>query len=178
MSLRKKIKFRYSSKIIEKINTDTSNFHTFPIIHINGLSHSIMTKPGPTPEGRKNWTSNTSGAFCRQQTSTPSVWMQGWYSKPQNDTGLLTTHLQTPFLSDPFKLRLNHFFLEDLSFPSELPSSPGLSALNSSPGALLLLPLLTLELFPLLWITDLVTVNVECMLSRCFSSSSTCFYKW
>jgi len=46
------------------------------------------------------------------------------------------------FFSDPLRFKLNHFFLEDLSFPSEPPSSTGLSAFESSPITLLVLPLL------------------------------------
>ena len=69
---------------------------------------------------------------------------------------------QPVFLSDPLRFKLNHFFLAALSFPS-LPSSPGLSG---SPKTLLVLPLLKI-------LTVLDTVNEACMLSRCFSNSST-----
>lgn len=71
------------------------------------------------------------------------------------------------FLSEPFRLRLNHFFLVDLSFPSKLPSSEGLSAVTSSAGTLLLLLPLALVA------TVLVVVNEEWILSLSFRSSST-----
>lgn len=82
------------------------------------------------------------------------------------------------FLSDPFRLRLNHFFLTDLSLPSSAASFlPGLS----SPGILLLLlllpPLLRWLAVPLL-LANLFTVNEEWMLSRSFSSSSTYVSFW
>lgn len=92
----------------------------------------------------------------------------------------MATRIQPDFLSNPLRLRLNHLFLLlDLSFPSELPSSPGLSGLKSSPGdLLLLLPLLKgVLLLPLAATTDLDTVNEEWTVSLCFSSSSTCFYR-
>ena len=75
------------------------------------------------------------------------------------------------FLSDPLRLRLNHFFFEDLSFESELPSSAGLSELLSSPS-LLLLPLLKCAFPERETVLDMV--KEEWMLSLCFNSSSTC----
>lgn len=78
------------------------------------------------------------------------------------------------FLSEPLKFRLNHLLRDDLSFPSELPFSPGLSDLPSSTETLLVLPLPKLLLLPWL-LCVLTTVKAECILSRCFNSSSTCF---
>lgn len=83
------------------------------------------------------------------------------------------------FLSDPLRFKLNHFFLPDLSFPSEPPSSLGLSAFVSSPRTLLLLPLpMPMPPLKLLKPTVLFTVNALWMLSRCFSSSSTYTQEW
>lgn len=86
---------------------------------------------------------------------------------------LCTTH----FLSGPLRLKLNHFFFADMSFESELLSSPRLSDMHSSPGILLPLPLLKCPL-SLVLPTDLTTVKDEWTLSRCFRSSSTCLWTW
>lgn len=80
---------------------------------------------------------------------------------------------QNILLPEPLRLRLNHFFLLDLSLLSE-PSSPGLSVLESSLENLpLLLPLLKLLAFPLVVTIVLITVKEEWMPSLCFKSSST-----
>ena len=60
------------------------------------------------------------------------------------------TPSQPSFLSAPFGLRLNHFFWPDLTLPSKLPSSTGLSAFESSPAILVPLPLLKPLPLPLL----------------------------
>lgn len=78
------------------------------------------------------------------------------------------------FLSDRLRLRLNHFFLFDLSLPSKLPSSDRLSVLlMSSMRVLLLLP--PLMVAPKLAMVRTV-VNEECIWSLWLSNSSTCIF--
>lgn len=84
--------------------------------------------------------------------------LSGWFFQPS-------------FLSDPRGI-LNHLFLKDLSFSSEVPSSPPwFSTFESSTVDLLLLPLLVAP--APMWFDDFMMVNEACMPSRCLRSSST-----
>lgn len=98
--------------------------------------------------------------------------MQEWISNLESTHNFSTTH----FLSHRFRLRLNHFFFVDLPFECDLPSSTRLLDFKSSPRDMLLLPL-PKGLLPLAFGTDLATVKEEWILSRLFSSSSTCSRK-
>lgn len=125
-------------------------------------------------------------AYTKTETQVLQAWMQSFW--PLNSTrqkwlevsiccclgkekiNLSAWFFQPSFLSDPRGI-LNHLFLKDLSFSSEVPSSPRFSTFVSSPVDLLLLPLL-IALAPM-WFADFEIVNEACMPSRCLRSSST-----